>query len=97
MASPLLDGVIRDPVIHAKFFSTPSVAPRIRNEAALDVLDVLTESLKSFDKDLIRLVASCAYKKSPVNVHGLPDGHVLRSHMIGRCWSDKPMLSAHLR
>jgi hypothetical protein len=79
MASPLLDGLIRVRVIHTKFPNAPSVAPPRRdNEAALDVLGVLIESLKYFDKDLIRLAASRSHKKSSVKIPGSPDGHVPR-------------------
>jgi hypothetical protein len=83
MASPLLDGVIRDLVIRAKFPSAPSVAPPKRNDEALNVLDVLTESLKFFHKDLIHLAASRSYKKSPVYIRASPNGHVPRESIYG--------------
>jgi hypothetical protein len=78
MTSSLLDGLIRVLVIHAKFPNAPSVAPPRVNEAALDVLGVLIESLKFFDKDLICLAASRSHKESSVKVSGSPDGHVPR-------------------
>jgi len=79
MASPLLDGVIRDLVIHTKFRSAPLVAPPKRNDKeALDVMATLVESLKFFDKDLIRLAVSRSYKISPVNIPGSPNRHVPR-------------------
>jgi hypothetical protein len=79
MASPLLDGLIRDHVIHAKFRSAPLVAPPTQdNDEALNVLDVLTESLKFFDKDLIRLAASRAYKTPSVNIRGSSNRRVPR-------------------
>jgi len=79
MASPLLDALIRDLVIHTKFPNAPSVTPPKRdNETALNVLAVLIESLKFFDKDLIRLAASRSHKISPVKVPGSPENRVPR-------------------
>ena len=52
--------------------------PRHYNDEALNILDVLIESLKFIDKDLIRLAVSRSYKTSPVNIRGSLDRHVPR-------------------
>jgi hypothetical protein len=67
MASPLLDGFIRNILIPRKFPDSPSSAPPLQDGGkGLHVLRILIESLKSFDKGLIRLAASCSYKPSKV-------------------------------
>jgi hypothetical protein len=74
MASPLLDGLIRDHVIHTTFRNAPSVVPSTRdNDAALNALDVLKESVRFFDKDLIRLAEYRSHKKASVKVPGSID------------------------
>lgn len=72
MASPLMDGLIRTRVIPHQFSSAPSTAPPFRNNGiSLRVLDTLIESLKFFDKDLIRLARYRSYKSSRVKVGGI--------------------------
>jgi hypothetical protein len=72
VASPLVDGLIRARVIPVQFPNAPSTPPPFRNnKTALYVLDALIESLKVFDKDLIRLACSRSYKSSSVKVGGL--------------------------
>ncbi len=81
MASPLLDGYIRTSILPAKFSRTPSIAPPTQtknNEVTLDVLEVLKESLKSLDKDFIRLAVSRSYKTALVKVGGLSRAPVPR-------------------
>jgi hypothetical protein len=57
----------------------PSVAPPRRGERdTLCVLDTLIESLKSFDKDLIRLARYLSSKSSTVKVCGRSNIHVPR-------------------
>jgi hypothetical protein len=72
MASPLIDGLIRAQVIPFQFPNAPSAVPPCgSNQAGLLVLDTLIESLKFFDKDLIRLASFLSYKSSTVRVRGL--------------------------
>jgi hypothetical protein len=79
MASPLVDGLIRTRVIPAQFPNAPTTTPPFRsNGTTLRVLDALIESLKVFDKDLIRLACSRSYKSSLVKVGGLSDVSVPR-------------------
>ena len=69
MASPLIDGSIRTRVIPVKFSNARTIPP-IQSDVALRVLDTLIESIKFFDKDLIRLAFDRAYKTSNVPVGG---------------------------
>jgi len=79
MASPLLDGYIRTSILPTKFSRTPSIVPPTQtrnNEATLDVLGVLRESVKYLDKNTIRRAVS--YKTAPVKVGGLSHVRVPR-------------------
>jgi hypothetical protein len=79
MASPLLDGYIRTSILPSTFSRTPSIAPPFdNNTGSLNVLETLKESLKYFDKDIIRLAAFRSYKVSPVKVGGASRTHVPR-------------------
>ena len=79
MASPLLDGFIRTMVIPRVFPDSPSSIPPLEDDGnGLHVLGILIESLKFFDKALIRLAASRSYKKSKVKIPDVPDDHVPR-------------------
>jgi hypothetical protein len=62
MASPLLDGYIRTTILPLK--------NKENNEAVLDVLETLKESLRFFDKANIQLAVHRAYKISTVRVGG---------------------------
>ena len=77
MASPLLDGLIRCRLIPNKFPDSPSSVLPYEDGQFL-FLGILIESLKFFDKALIRLAASRSYKTSKVEIPGVPDGHVPR-------------------
>jgi len=74
MALPLLDGYIRSSVLPARYSHTPSIVlptKTTNNEATqpmLDVLRILKESVKYFDRDTIRLAVSCSYKIALVDV-----------------------------
>jgi len=81
MASPLLDGLIRNTLIPRKFPDSPSsvqVPPLEDGGKGLHVLGILIESLKFFDKALIRLAPDHSYKKSKVKILSVPDGYVPR-------------------
>lgn len=81
MASPLLDGYIQTSILPAKFSRTPSIAPPTQtknNDVTLDVLEVLKESLKSLDKNTIRLAVFRSYKTALVQVGGLSRAPVPR-------------------
>ena len=54
MASPLIDGLIRTRVIPVQFPNAPTIPPIQSDGKVLRVLDTLIESIKFFDKDLIR-------------------------------------------
>jgi hypothetical protein len=71
MASDFVDGLVRRYLIPEKFPNAPSTLPPVTSGGQLSVLGVLTESLKFFDKDLIRLAAARSYKQSKVNVGSL--------------------------
>ncbi len=81
MASPLLDGYIRSSVLPAKYSRIPSIVPPTQtknNEATLDVLRVLKESVKYLDSDTIRLAISRSYKTALVKVGGVSRAPVPR-------------------
>lgn len=79
MASPLVDGLIRNKLIPQLFPGSPSSAPPLQDEGrGLHVLGTLIESLKFFDKTLIHLAASHSYKTSKVRIPSLPNGRVPR-------------------
>ena len=79
MASPLLDGLIRNRLIPKIFLASPSsVLPLEDGENGVHVLGILIESLKFFDKALIRLAYSSSYKTSKAKISGVGDGHVPR-------------------
>jgi len=71
MASALIDELVRQFVIPQKFPNTPSLhLPARPGDGGLVVLEVLTESLKFFDKSLLRLAAIHSYKPSKVKIDG---------------------------
>jgi hypothetical protein len=79
MASPLLDGFIQNTLIPRQFPDSPSSAPPLEDGGkGPHVLGILIESLKFFDKALIRLTASRSYKISKVKIPSVPDDHVPR-------------------
>jgi len=70
VASLLIDGLIRTRVIPSLFRNAPAVPiPDIRTNVP-DILFILTESLKCFDKDLIQSAYFHSYKYSMVPVNG---------------------------
>ncbi|KAM6503837.1 hypothetical protein JOM56_000780 [Amanita muscaria] len=79
MASPLVDGLIRNRLIPLIFRNAPSSALPLQNDGiTIHVLDTLIESLKFFDKTLIRDAFSRSYKTPKVTIRGTPSGHVPR-------------------
>jgi len=71
MASALIDGLIRTNRIPSKFPNAPSTAlPFCEDMRSLHLLNVLIESLKFFDKELIRLASSRSYKSAKVTING---------------------------
>jgi len=75
VASPLVDALVRLRVIPKLFPSAPSVAaPR----GAVDVLFIIRECLKCFDKDLIRSAYNRSFKLSTVSVDGSKGAQVPR-------------------
>ena len=77
MASALMDGLIRNKIIPSVFPNAPLSALPLQNNGAIHVLDILIESLKFFDKNLICQASSCSYKTLKIKIHGLPNGPVL--------------------
>ena len=74
MASPLMEGFIRNRIIPAKFPNAPSSVVPFQPTGGADVLGILIESLKFFDKDLIHTASSRSYKTPKVKIppsHGL--------------------------
>jgi hypothetical protein len=69
MASPLIDGLIRQQVIPIQFPDAPWIVPPCRSQSTdLCVMQTLIQSLKFFDKDLIYLASTRLYKKANVPV-----------------------------
>jgi len=67
MASPLIDALVRLQVIPSHF---PNMPPSPVRETQGDILVILTEALKCFDKDLIKSAYDLSYKLSKVYVKG---------------------------
>ena len=79
MASPLVDGLIRNKLIPRLFPDSPSSTPPLQDEGeGLHVLNTLIESLKFFDKTLIRLAAQNSYKKLKIKIPSVFNGQVPR-------------------
>jgi hypothetical protein len=78
VSSPLVDSLIRRFVIPIKYPSSPSMRPPTYPGGRLIVGDILTESLKHFDKQLIQLASSHSYKVSTVKVSNIRAVHVPR-------------------
>ena len=70
MASPLVDGLIRNQLIPVRFPNAPSSSPPVQHTGDVDVLGILVESLRFFDKALILRASSCSYKTPKMNIHG---------------------------
>ena len=68
MASPLVDGLIRNQLIPIIFRDAPSSFLPRQPSGDVDVLGVLIESLKFFDKALILNALSWSYKKPKVKI-----------------------------
>jgi hypothetical protein len=71
MASAFVDRLVQRYIIPEKFPNAPSAYPPMISNGHFCVLEVLTESLKFFDRDLIRLAADRSYKWSKVNIGSL--------------------------
>jgi|SRR6266550_1618572 len=78
MSSPLVDGLIRNRLIPAIFRNAPSSPIPYQQTGDVDVLGILVESLKFFDKALIFTASSCSFKMPKVKTHGSPGGCVPR-------------------
>jgi len=79
MTSPLVDGLIRNKLIPVRFPNAPSSPlPLQRTGNVVNVLGILIESLKFFDKALILSASSCSYKKPKVKIYGSHGGYVPR-------------------
>ncbi|CAG8624979.1 5094_t:CDS:2, partial [Paraglomus occultum] len=71
MSSPLIDGLIRQVVIPAAYPNCPNL-PIPKENGSLDIIGILKEAIKFFDKDLITLAPETASKVSKdVRVNGL--------------------------
>ena len=70
MASPLVDVLIRNQLIPTKFPNAPSSSVPLRHTGDIDVLSLLIESLKFFDKALILGASSCSYKTLKMKIPG---------------------------
>ncbi|KIM39967.1 hypothetical protein M413DRAFT_446873 [Hebeloma cylindrosporum] len=79
MASALMDGFIRNELIPRLFPNCPASAPPLEaGGKGIHVLGILVESLKTFDKDLMRCASFRSYKKPKVKVLDAPYGNVPR-------------------
>ncbi|KAF8347795.1 hypothetical protein F5887DRAFT_1072145 [Amanita rubescens] len=70
MASPLVDGLIRNQLIPARFRNAPSSPLPLQHTGDIDVLGILIESLKFFDKALILMASYCSCKAPKVKIRG---------------------------
>ena len=68
MASPLVDGLIRNQLIPDKLPNAPSSRLPLQHTGDADVLGIFVESLKFFDKDLILDASSISYKTPKVKI-----------------------------
>lgn len=78
VASPLIDGLVRGFVIPTKYPNAPSIPPPALPGGRLIFKEILTESLKHFDKELIRLASVRSCKQSKVKVGDVCAAHVPR-------------------
>lgn len=78
MTSPLVDGLIRNQLIPTVFPNAPSLLLPLQDTGDIDILGVLVESIKFFDKDLIFNASSCSYKIPKVKIPGPYGRHVPR-------------------
>jgi hypothetical protein len=79
IASPLVDGLIRNKLIPDIFPNAPSSPLPLQHTGdVIDVLGILIKSLNFFDKALILFASSCSYKTPKVKIHGSDGGHVPR-------------------
>jgi len=78
MVSPLVDGLIRNQLIPARFRNAPSSPLPLQQTGDIDVLGILIESLKFFDKALVLMASSCSYKIPKVKIRGSCHGAVPR-------------------
>ena len=79
MTSALIDGLVRRNIIANLFPNAPKSPLPLDESGQLDFLKTLVESLKCFDKELIRLAASHSYKSSKAAiVDGTPYAQVPR-------------------
>jgi hypothetical protein len=84
MTSVLVDGLIRQKVIAYNFRNVPPTEPPFDNSRqSLYVLSALTESVKCFDKRLIRLASSRSYKVLKGAVNGEQNIPVSRECVYG--------------
>lgn len=83
VASPLIDGLIRMRVIPSRFRNAPAMPiPEIRTNVP-DILFMLRESMKCFDKGLIQSAYFHSYKSSKVLVNGCRGAAVPRESVYG--------------
>ena len=78
MASPLVDGLIRNQLLPDRFPNAPSSRLPLRPTADVDILGILVESLKFFDKDLILDASSVSYKTPKAKIPSSHGRHVPR-------------------
>ena len=74
MASPLVDGLIRNQLIPTKFPNSPSSSLPLQLTGDANILGILIESLKFFNKTLILRASYYSYKTPKVKIppsHGL--------------------------
>src|SRR6266545_549856 len=77
MTSPLVDGLVRRTIIVNLFSNAPQISPTLDESGRIEFLGALTESLKYFDKNLIRLASSRSFKLSKaVKVDGSRNAQV---------------------
>ena len=79
ISSPMVDELIRNRLIPARFPNAPSTpVPLQERTGDVDVLGMLVESLKFFDKSLILAASSCSHKRPKVKTNSSHGRHVPR-------------------
>ena len=70
VTSPLIDSLVRLEVIPARFPNSPLISPLEFHPKSLHIPQILKESLKFFDRELMQLARSRSHKLSTVPVQG---------------------------
>jgi hypothetical protein len=68
MSSPMIDSLIRRDVIPFVYRLVPAIPIPFKNDGSLNILKIVSEMVKIFDKELMMRTARTAFKKARVKV-----------------------------